>query len=76
MKKGPLIADKIFYAIEKEEYASGRKKIVQMIADDYNQLMTEYEGVISALKAENYAYKMIIAKSNFKPFLEEEGDKK
>ena len=73
MKKEPLIADKIFYAIEHEDYSSERKKIVQMVADDYNQLMIEYEGVISALKAENYAYRMIIAKSNFQPFLLEEG---
>ena len=71
----PVIADKIFYAIEREEYGSGRKKIVQMVADDYNQLLLESQETISALKAENYAYKMIIAKSNFKPFLEEEGER-
>lgn len=64
---------------EKAYFGEQRLKIitdfVDQLVDAYNKDMLELRKSIATLKAENYAYRMIIAKSNFKPFLEEEGEK-
>lgn len=73
----PLDAKKIVSNLEDKAYFSenGRKVVsgfVNQIVDAYNNLLLNSTRNIAELKAENYAYRMIIAKSNFKPFLEEE----
>ena len=73
----PLDAKKIVSNLEDKAYFSenGRTVVsafVNQIVDAYNNLLLNSSQNIAELKAENYAYKMIIAKSNFKPFLVEE----
>lgn len=73
----PLDATKIVNNLENKVYFSEKQRefisnFVNHIVDDYNNLLLNSSQNIAELKAENYAYKMIIAKSNFKPFLEEE----
>ena len=74
-----LDAKKIVRSLDEKAYFGEQRleiitDFVDQLVDTYNKAVLESRQSIAELKAENYAYRMIIAKSNFKPFLTEEGE--